>query len=92
MERSKFVNFCSAHSRLPAALGDFVMKFKLLEPPINSNSFPDNYYPKAFTCFFSLSLPKYSSTQVCILSNFLYTMYYYLLLSGVLREIALCCK
>lgn len=65
-ERSSFVNFCSGRSRLPAAASDFPMSFKLTAPPPHSETAPDDYLPIARTCFFQLSLPKYSSTEVCL--------------------------
>ena len=64
-ERSQLINFCSGRSRLPAAAEDFPMKFKLTAPPPQSAADPDAYLPKSQTCFFSLSLPRYSSAQVC---------------------------
>eukprot|EP01035_Chromulina_nebulosa_P026854 gene26854-35220_t len=39
------------------------MPFKLSSPPPHSEKDPDNYLPIARTCFFTLSLPKYSSVQ-----------------------------
>lgn len=64
-ERAKFVNFCSGRSRLPSAAEAFPMKFKLQGPPPQSQENPDRYLPKAQTCFFSLSLPEYTSLEVC---------------------------
>jgi hypothetical protein len=64
-ERSQLINFCSGRSRLPAAASDFHMSFKLTAPPPRSEKDPDDYLPIARTCFFSLSLPKYTSAQVC---------------------------
>ena len=65
-ERSLFLNFCSGRSRLPAAVSKFPTTFKLLGPPVNSYMDPDHYLPIAQTCFFSLSLPKYSSFEICL--------------------------
>lgn len=65
-DRSKFINFCSGRSRLPASIGEFSMNFKLTSPPPQSVDAPDEYLPIAQTCFFCLSLPKYSSTQICL--------------------------
>lgn len=66
-ERSQFINFCSGRSRLPLQASDFPMNFKLTAPA-NSNveKDPDNYLPVARTCFFSLSIPKYTSYEVCL--------------------------
>ena len=63
-ERAQLINFCSGRSRLPASASDFHMTFKLTAPPPRSEKDPDDYLPIARTCFFSLSLPKYSSVQV----------------------------
>lgn len=68
-DRSKFINFCSGRSRLPASIGEFSMNFKLTSPPPQSVEAPDEYLPIAQTCFFCLSLPKYSSTQVYVLNT-----------------------
>jgi hypothetical protein len=40
------------------------MRFKLTPPPPRSKSNPDDYLPIAQTCFFSLSVPEYSSKEV----------------------------
>lgn len=63
-EKSLFLNFCSGRSRLPSAVSDFPTMFKLISPPANSTNDPDNYLPIAQTCFFSLSIPKYTSLEV----------------------------
>jgi hypothetical protein len=64
-ERAEFVNFVSARSRLPACANDFTIPFKIgtLIGPDGSN--PDGMLPKSQTCFFSLSLPKYTSKETC---------------------------
>lgn len=64
-EKSKFINFCSGRSRLPTSASDFDMNFKLIGPPPLSENNPDEYLPVAQTCFFSLSLPKYTCYEVC---------------------------
>jgi hypothetical protein len=63
-ERSQFINFCSGRSRLPASASEFPMNFKLTGPPTHSEKNPDKYLPIARTCFFMLSLPKYTSKKV----------------------------
>ena len=68
-ELSQLINFCSGRARLPASAADFPMNFKLTAPPPRSESNPDDYLPIAQTCFFSLSLPKYSSTAVMSFSR-----------------------
>lgn len=65
-ELSQFINFCSGRARLPSSAADFPMNFKLTAPPPRSLEQPDNYLPIAQTCFFSLSLPKYSSKLVSL--------------------------
>ena len=42
------------------------MAFKIGAPPPGSDGEPDKYLPVAQTCFFSLALPRYSSTEVCL--------------------------
>jgi len=64
-ERSAFLRFVWARSRLPATPEDFKQKFKLQAPAGDGpKQNGDNYLPKAHTCFFSLNLPKYSSAEV----------------------------
>lgn len=64
-DRAAFVNFCSGRSRLPGSAAEFAMNFKLTAPHRDYDK-PDDYLPIAQTCFFSLALPKYSSTEVCL--------------------------
>lgn len=65
-QRSQFVKFVSASSRLPASASEFAMKFKL-ERPVSGGmeQNPDAYLPKALTCFFSMHLPRYTSQEIC---------------------------
>eukprot|EP01038_Epipyxis_sp_PR26KG_P005374 gene5374-7452_t len=63
-DKAAFVNFCSGRSRLPSSAADYQMSFKLTSPPPHSEKHPDNYLPIARTCFFTLSLPKYSSIEL----------------------------
>ena len=63
-EQSQLINFCSGRSRLPAAVSDYPMSFKLTAPPPRSKARPDDYLPIAQTCFFSLSIPEYTSLEV----------------------------
>lgn len=65
-EKSQFLNFCSGRSRLPSSVNEFPTLFKLIGPPPASLNDPDMYLPIAQTCFFSLSIPKYSSYEVCL--------------------------
>ena len=64
-QRSRFVNFVSARSRLPASVDDFDMNFKIVEPKPSAKEDPDSHLPHSQTCFFTLSLPFYSSQDVC---------------------------
>jgi hypothetical protein len=64
-EKSSFINFCSGMSRLPSSIKDYPMKFKITPPSYKSEEAPDRFLPTAQTCFFSLSLPRYSSPEVC---------------------------
>ena len=65
IHRSRFLRFVWARSSLPATAAEFPQKFKIQsaigEGPRES---PDEWLPKAHTCFFSLSLPRYSSDAV----------------------------
>ena len=65
IHRSRFLRFVWARSSLPATASEFPQKFKIQsaigEGPRES---PDEWLPKAHTCFFSLSLPRYSSDTV----------------------------
>lgn len=75
-DRTSFLRFVWARSRMPASAQDLPMNFKLQA----DNSLgggggegegeggatkknPDDYLPHAQTCFFSLSLPHYSSKE-----------------------------
>jgi hypothetical protein len=62
-EMSAFINFCSGRSRLPQNPAEKT-NFKLTGPPPSSVNNPDKYLPIAQTCFFSVSLPRYSSKEV----------------------------
>jgi hypothetical protein len=58
-ERRKFLQFVWARSRLPNRESDFDSPFK-----IQRDSGGNDVLPSASTCFFSLSLPEYSSKEV----------------------------
>lgn len=64
-EMSAFINFCSGRSRLPQNPSE-KSNLKLTGPPPQSVDHPDNYLPIAQTCFFSVSLPKYTSAKICL--------------------------
>lgn len=68
-ETTMFLRFVWARSRMPASLSELSMNFKLQlssqgRDTSNPNSSPDDFLPSAQTCFFSLSIPNYSSKQV----------------------------
>jgi hypothetical protein len=65
-ERAQVVNFCSGRSRIGGSADDFPMKFRLTAPPARAADNPDRHLPTAQTCFFSLSLPMYSSLPVML--------------------------
>ena len=62
-ERTQLLKFVWARSRMPNSAKDFPMNFKLQGPPTGSQDDPDSWLPHAQTCFFSLSLPKYTSKE-----------------------------
>ena len=61
IERTAFLRFVWGRTRLPLNVGLFPQRFKLQSFNLGP---PDNYYPVAHTCFFSLELPSYSSLEV----------------------------
>lgn len=64
VQRRQFLRFVWARSRLPATPGEFKQKFKIQSPAADETAVePDKHLPKAHTCFFSLSLPRYSNAQ-----------------------------
>ncbi|CAM9945686.1 unnamed protein product, partial [Discosporangium mesarthrocarpum] len=62
-ERTAFLRFVWARSRMPPTAKDFPTNFKIQAPAGGAKEEPDNYLPHAQTCFFSLSLPAYSSKE-----------------------------
>lgn len=60
-ERQLFMRFTWGRSRLPLTLEGFTQRFRLQR---FNKSPPDNYFPVAHTCFFSLELPSYSSEEI----------------------------
>lgn len=74
-DRSQFLRFVWARSRLPTKAADFHQKFKIHSPTgEGAREDPDQYLPKAHTCFFSINLPRYSSDEV-MAKKLSYTMY-----------------
>ena len=62
--RSKFIDFCWARSRLPSSIDNFMMPFKICPANGMAKKKPDLHLPKSQTCFFSISLPAYSSKDI----------------------------
>lgn len=74
-DRSQFLRFVWARSRLPYKAADFHQKFKIHSPTgEGAKEDPDHYLPKAHTCFFSINLPRYSSDEI-MAEKLSYTMY-----------------
>jgi len=60
-ERTLFLRFVWARSRMPSSALDFPMNFKLQGVKRDK---PDSFLPQAQTCFFSLTLPSYSTIEI----------------------------
>jgi len=70
-ERRLFLKFIWGRNRLPFTEDDWGeqrMKIHTLEKPN-----PDQYFPVAHTCFFSIEVPKYTSSEVAY-SKLLYSV------------------
>ena len=64
-ERTLFLRFVWARSRMPNSAKDFPMNFKVQAAhEQGARDHPDKYLPHAQTCFFSLSLPAYSTKEI----------------------------
>lgn len=63
-ERKKFLQFVWARTRLPMKESDFDAPFKIQRDSVNAGTDVDMALPSASTCFFSLTLPNYSSKKV----------------------------
>jgi len=64
-ERKKFLQFVWARNRLPMRESDFEAPFKIQKDAINAGSDRvDLALPSASTCFFSLTLPEYSTKEI----------------------------
>jgi hypothetical protein len=73
-DRTLFLRFVWARSRMPSSAEDLLMNFKLQLAQGDARSKPDQYLPHAQTCFFSLSLPPYSSQEI-MKEKLLYAIY-----------------
>eukprot|EP00455_Lapot_gusevi_P044678 TRINITY_DN5618_c0_g1_i6.p1 TRINITY_DN5618_c0_g1~~TRINITY_DN5618_c0_g1_i6.p1 ORF type:complete len:120 (-),score=28.15 TRINITY_DN5618_c0_g1_i6:4-363(-) len=62
-ERSRFLSFVWGRSRLPVDVASFHGRNFKIEAPY-ANGPADSLLPSARTCFFSLTLPEYSSLQI----------------------------
>jgi len=63
-DKTSFLRFVWARSRMPSSTKDFPMNFKLQRLQGLSAHQTDTYLPHAQTCFFSLALPTYSSKEI----------------------------
>jgi hypothetical protein len=63
-ERKQFIQFVWARNRLPLRKSDFDAPFKIQKDSINTGDRADQALPSASTCFFSLTLPEYSSQEI----------------------------
>jgi hypothetical protein len=63
-EKTEFLRFVSARSRLPTSAQELSINFKLQGAQGAAKETPDKYLPHAQTCFFSLSWPSYSSKEI----------------------------
>jgi HECT-domain (ubiquitin-transferase) len=63
-ERKKLLQFVWARNRLPMRETDFETSFKLQRDASNTGDRADQALPSASTCFFSLTLPEYSTKEV----------------------------
>jgi hypothetical protein len=62
--RCRFLQFVGSRARLPVIGGEWGMPFKILPPPPGSFRNPDAVAPLSQTCFFSLSLPAYTTEEI----------------------------
>ncbi len=65
-QQGQFINFVYAKRRLPSIAAGFMMPFHIVKPTLAMQSNPDKFLPHAKTCFFELSIPPYSSFDVCL--------------------------
>ena len=63
-DKSLFLRFVWARPTLPPKDVELTQKMKIQSAVNETNSNTDAYLPKAHTCFFSISLPKYSTKLV----------------------------
>jgi hypothetical protein len=63
-ERTKFLQFVWARNRLPMKESAFDAPFKIQKDTAGAGGGADAALPSASTCFFSLTLPEYSSKDI----------------------------
>lgn len=63
-QQERFLQFVWARSRLPATAADFRLPFTVKPAAACMAGDPDSFLPKSETCFFALSLPRYTSAAV----------------------------
>jgi hypothetical protein len=63
-ERTLFLRFVWARSRMPSSAQESSMNFKIQGAQGAAKEKPDSYLPHAQTCFFSLTLPEYSTKEI----------------------------
>ena len=63
-ERTLFLRFVWARSRMPSSAQESSMNFKIQGAQGAAKEKPDTYLPHAQTCFFSLTLPEYSTKEI----------------------------
>jgi HECT-domain (ubiquitin-transferase)/SPRY domain/UBA/TS-N domain len=63
-DRRAFLRYVWARCRLPLRASDFDAAFKIQKDVINIGERADQALPSASTCFFSLTLPEYSSVEI----------------------------
>jgi hypothetical protein len=63
-ERTKFLQFVWARNRLPMKESAFEAPFKIQKDTAGAGGGADAALPSASTCFFSLTLPEYSSKDI----------------------------
>jgi HECT-domain (ubiquitin-transferase) len=63
-EHKQFLQFVWARNRLPVRASEFESPFKIQKDSINVGEKSDRALPSASTCFFSLTLPEYSTVSI----------------------------
>jgi len=60
-EHTQFLRFVWARARMPPTGAD--RSLKIQAPPPRSEENPDLFHPTSRTCFFSVSIPRYTSYE-----------------------------